>query len=350
MLVYLNQSSNEETIENGNNIKSINEKMNQNHNQNNYENYIKQSIIKLEQLANEQLTNEQTNNNTQINWFDFYENYNENKRLSKVIRKSFEQEFKNQQIETNNNNNNNKINKLNSIKIEFEVKSSQSSFDNQEFETNLSKTIIDENKNNNSSIDIKNPNLNFDLNKLTQMKRQPPANWIKVWNGILEMRKKIDAPVDSCGCSKLPQQTLSPSTYKFQILVSLMLSSQTKDPVTAAAVQRLQQYSNGLTIDSLLDLPENKIAELIKPVSFYKRKATYLKNTAKIIKEKFAGDPPEELDEVMKFPGVGPKMSYLYLQEACNKVLGIGVDVHVHRISNRLGWVKSNTPEETRKV
>ena len=87
---------------------------------------------------------------------------------------------------------------------------------------------------------------------------------------------------------------------------------------------------------------------MIKPVGFYRRKATYIKKTTQILLDEYDGDIPDTIEKLVKLPGVGPKMGYLILKVAWNKVDGIGVDVHVHRISNRLQWVNTKTPEETR--
>jgi endonuclease-3 len=70
---------------------------------------------------------------------------------------------------------------------------------------------------------------------------------------------------------------------------------------------------------------------------------------AQILKDQYEGDPPEDYDNIIKLPGIGPKMAYLYLQCCCGKVEGIAVDTHVHRICNRLNWVSTKNPEETRK-
>ena len=82
-----------------------------------------------------------------------------------------------------------------------------------------------------------------------------------------------------------------------------------------------------------------------------KRKAQYLKKTAQILKDKYGGDIPNSVKELCDLPGVGPKMAYLTMTAAWNKCVGIGVDTHVHRISNRLGWTRRTTkePEQTRK-
>jgi len=80
------------------------------------------------------------------------------------------------------------------------------------------------------------------------------------------------------------------------------------------------------------------------------KKADYIKDSTKICAEKYNGDIPPTVEELVKLPGVGPKMAHITMNVAWGQVTGIGVDTHVHRISNRLGWVKKPTkvPEETR--
>mmetsp|Transcript_31607 Transcript_31607/g.55578 ORF Transcript_31607/g.55578 Transcript_31607/m.55578 type:complete len:235 (-) Transcript_31607:195-899(-) len=75
-----------------------------------------------------------------------------------------------------------------------------------------------------------------------------------------------------------------------------------------------------------------------------------MKQTAEILRRDYAGDIPKTVQEMCKLPGVGPKMAYLCMQSAWGENAGIGVDVHVHRIVNRLGWVKTKEPEQTRKA
>jgi len=84
-------------------------------------------------------------------------------------------------------------------------------------------------------------------------------------------------------------------------------------------------------------------------VGFHRKKTIYLKNTAKILHDKYNGDIPSTLEEIEALPGVGPKMARLVMQIAWKKSVGIAVDVHVHRICNRLKWVqKTKRPEQTR--
>ena len=145
-----------------------------------------------------------------------------------------------------------------------------------------------------------------------------------------------------------------------------MLSSQTKDQVTAAAITRLkQELPGGLTLSSLLAVTPKDIDEMICKVGFHNRKSMYIKETAEILRDSYSADIPDTVEGLLGLPGVGPKMAYLCLSAAWSKVEGIGVDVHVmtalftkdvakafqvHRITNLLGWNKSATPEETRHM
>ncbi|XP_059300206.1 endonuclease III homolog 1, chloroplastic-like isoform X1 [Lycium ferocissimum] len=183
---------------------------------------------------------------------------------------------------------------------------------------------------------------------------RPPSNWEKVLEGIRKMRSSEDAPVDSMGCEKAGS-SLPPKERRFAVLVSSLLSSQTKDQVNHGAIQRLLQ--NGLLAADTIDTAnEETIKSLIYPVGFYTRKANNLKKVAKICLSKYDGDIPSTLEELLLLPGIGPKMAHLVMNVAWDNVQGICVDTHVHRISNRLGWVsrpgtkqKTRTPEETRE-
>lgn len=185
-----------------------------------------------------------------------------------------------------------------------------------------------------------------------KLPRQPcpePKGWRQAYGHIETMRKLKNAPVDTMGCAELGDKLASPLDFRFQTLVALMLSSQTKDEVTAGAVQRLrQELPGGLSIQSVLDASEEALAAILHPVGFYKRKAAYLRGTARALLERHAGDVPQTAQELCKLPGVGPKMSYLTLEAAWGLCDGIGVDLHVHRICNRLHWIDTKTPEQTR--
>ncbi|KAN0004348.1 hypothetical protein ACTFIZ_010513 [Dictyostelium cf. discoideum] len=172
-------------------------------------------------------------------------------------------------------------------------------------------------------------------------------HWKEVWDKIKIMRSENVAPVDTLGAESFNQEHIEPIEKRFHILVGCLLSSQTKDAITHAAVTRLKEY--GLTVDRILIIETTKLETLLYPVGFYKRKAIYLKKIAEILKNKYNGDIPPTFKEIEQLPGIGPKMTNLIVQIAWGRVEGIAVDVHMHRISNRLGWVKTKTPEETMK-
>ena len=181
-----------------------------------------------------------------------------------------------------------------------------------------------------------------------------PPNWEIVYNNILEMRKDLTAPVDTMGCEKAHDPNADPKVQRFQCLVSLMLSSQTKDEVNFAAMTRLKE--NGLTVENLIDTDDDTLGKLIYPVGFWKSKVKYLKKTAVLLKEKYNDDIPDNVKDLCSLPGVGPKMAHICMNVAWKQPMGIGVDTHVHRITNRLKWVNgiksgpTKTPEETRKA
>jgi endonuclease-3 len=97
-------------------------------------------------------------------------------------------------------------------------------------------------------------------------------------------------------------------------------------------------------------LTVKQIEKLIYPVSFYRQKAKHVKETCRILLEKFGGVVPETMEELLTLPGVGRKTANLVLILAFKSRRNICVDTHVHRISNRLGWVKTNTPDETEQA
>ena len=134
----------------------------------------------------------------------------------------------------------------------------------------------------------------------------------------------------------------------FQVLIATMLSAQTKDAVTAAASARL--FAVARTPRSMARLPEPRIEELIYPVSFYRTKAIHVRETCRQMMQRFGGRVPSTMEELLTLPGVGRKTANLVLILAHASRKNICVDTHVHRISNRLGWVTTRTPDETERA
>eukprot|EP01059_Diplonema_ambulator_P003177 TRINITY_DN1282_c0_g1_i1.p1 TRINITY_DN1282_c0_g1~~TRINITY_DN1282_c0_g1_i1.p1 ORF type:complete len:276 (+),score=96.38 TRINITY_DN1282_c0_g1_i1:37-828(+) len=177
-------------------------------------------------------------------------------------------------------------------------------------------------------------------------KAEEPKDWLKLYKVIERMRRDIEAPVDTMGCHMLADKQAPPEVFRYQQLIALMLSSQTNDAVTSAAMGRLRKH--GLDPKNIEATSEEDLKDLIYGVGFYNNKAKYIKKTTDILLAKYDGDTPHTIEEVLKLPGVGPKMGYLFMQVGLGETLGIGVDVHVHRLCNRFKWVKTNTPEQTR--
>ncbi|XP_021563537.1 endonuclease III-like protein 1 isoform X2 [Carlito syrichta] len=176
-----------------------------------------------------------------------------------------------------------------------------------------------------------------------------PQDWQQQLANIRTMRSRKDAPVDQLGAEHCYDPSASPKQVRrYQVLLSLMLSSQTKDQVTAGAMQRLR--ARGLTVDNILQTDDSMLGQLIYPVGFWRNKVKYIKQTSAILQQRYGGDIPASVAELVALPGVGPKMAHLAMAVAWGTVSGIAVDTHVHRIANRLGWTRRATksPEETR--
>jgi len=130
----------------------------------------------------------------------------------------------------------------------------------------------------------------------------------------------------------------------FKVLVATILSARTLDGTTTAASLRLFEQAKNLR--ELGGLTEKEIENLIFPVGFYRMKAKYLKQLPGVLEKEFNGEIPQDVDELTKLPGVGRKTANLVVAVAFKKP-AVCVDIHVHRIFNRLGYIKTKTPLET---
>jgi len=133
----------------------------------------------------------------------------------------------------------------------------------------------------------------------------------------------------------------------YKILVATILSARTKDEVTAAAAARL--FEKAADLQALAGLAESKIAKLIYPVGFFNNKAGFLAKLPIALNSKFGGKIPDDVDSLVKLPGVGRKTANLVVAVAYQKP-AICVDTHVHRIMNIWGYVNTKTPFETEMV
>lgn len=134
----------------------------------------------------------------------------------------------------------------------------------------------------------------------------------------------------------------------FQILIATMLSARTQDPTTHAASTRL--FKAARTPRAMAKLSLREIERLIYPVSFYRNKAEYVKGICQMLVGRFGGKVPRTMEELLMLPGVGRKTANLVLILGFKSGQHICVDTHVHRISNRLGWVSTKQPEETEQA
>lgn len=134
----------------------------------------------------------------------------------------------------------------------------------------------------------------------------------------------------------------------FQILISTLLSARTQDATTLAASTRL--FAKASTPQAIAALRVKQIEKLIYPVGFYRNKAVFVRDAARMIISKFGGRVPSTLEEMITLPGVGRKTANLVMILAFKSTENICVDIHVHRIANRLGWVRTRTPEETEQA
>lgn len=130
----------------------------------------------------------------------------------------------------------------------------------------------------------------------------------------------------------------------FTVLISCLLSLRTQDRTTNAASERL--FAIASTPEAMLATPVRVIQKAIYPVSFYRVKSRTIHAICRALFERFGGEVPSTLDDLLTLPGVGRKTANIVVTLAFRKP-GIAVDTHVHRISNRLGYVRTKTPDDT---
>jgi endonuclease III len=143
-------------------------------------------------------------------------------------------------------------------------------------------------------------------------------------------------------------EKIANARHAFHVLIGTLLSARTQDATTAAASERL--FRRAPTPRRMAALEVAEIERLIYPVSFYRNKAVHVQETCRLLLERFHGKVPGTMEELLTLPGVGRKTANLVLILAFSSRENICVDTHVHRISNRLGWVRTRTPEQTEQA
>jgi endonuclease-3 len=149
------------------------------------------------------------------------------------------------------------------------------------------------------------------------------------------------APYPKAAMFELAEQGYS---SPFEQLIACLLSVRTRDEVSVKAAPRL--FAVARTPDALADLPEDRILAEIRDVTFSERKAGQIREIARRVRDEFDGELPCDADVLQSFDGIGPKCANLTLGVACG-VPVISVDIHVHRVTNRWGYVQASTPERT---
>jgi len=133
----------------------------------------------------------------------------------------------------------------------------------------------------------------------------------------------------------------------FKILISCLLSLRARDENTEKVVKRLFKHVKGP--EDIVKMPTKRLERLIYESGFYKRKARILKHVARVILEEYGGKVPASKEELLKIRGIGPKTANIVLAFAFKKD-ALPIDTHCHRIPNRLGWIRTKTPEQTEKA
>jgi endonuclease III len=136
--------------------------------------------------------------------------------------------------------------------------------------------------------------------------------------------------------------------HPFRVLIGTLLSARTQDATTHAASVRLFRAAS--TARTMRALPIKRIEQLIYPVSFYRQKARHVKDTCAILVDRYRGRVPSTMEDLLTLPGVGRKTANLVLILSFGSDKNICVDTHVHRISNRFGWARTHTPEDTERA
>ncbi|KAK7197012.1 HhH-GPD superfamily base excision DNA repair protein [Novymonas esmeraldas] len=179
---------------------------------------------------------------------------------------------------------------------------------------------------------------------------RPPQDWRVVHQRLEAYRRSLrDLPPD-VALARSRHLSVDNETRRFHCLVRLMLSSMTHGSASTAAVTQLMDHE--LTPSSVQRMGEAGLKKHISCVNFHHRKAAHISQVADILLREYGGKVPREYNQLLALPGVGPKVANLFFLVADDRVVGIGVDTHVHRVSQRLGWVPKTvkSPEDTRKA
>ena len=167
-------------------------------------------------------------------------------------------------------------------------------------------------------------------------------------NRVGDVMRTLARAIDGLELPAIEKISEAQQEDPFQVLIGTLLSARTQDATTLAASMRL--FTVAPTAEAMVKIPVKRIERLIYPVSFYRHKARHVKATCRMVLDRFGGRVPGTMDELLLLPGVGRKTANLVLILSFRSRRNICVDTHVHRISNRLGWVRTRTPDETEEA
>lgn len=176
---------------------------------------------------------------------------------------------------------------------------------------------------------------------VTLVRKPPPRKVERIMRALARAITGLELPA----VEKISEEQ---AEDPFHILIATILSARTQDRTTHAASTRL--FKAARTPRTLAKLPVKEIERLIYPVSFYRYKARYVKACCEMLVTRFGGKVPSTMEELVMLPGVGRKTANLVLILGFRSLQNICVDTHVHRISNRLGWVETKLPDETEQA
>lgn len=166
-------------------------------------------------------------------------------------------------------------------------------------------------------------------------------------NNIHAVMRLLKAEMAQIGLPPVSAMAEEDVVDPFRILISTIISARTKDEVTGPASERLFALAD--SPETMQRLPEEEIEKAIFPAGFYRTKAKAIRRAARELVERFGSRVPDTIEELLTLPGVGRKTANLVVTLAHNRA-GICVDTHVHRITNRWGYVKTKTPLETERA
>ena len=169
-------------------------------------------------------------------------------------------------------------------------------------------------------------------------------DWTGIFKALGSWRTTILKETEDAAVGAIAAEHPGETSKPWAVLVSTILSLRTKDEVTKTTSRRLLEKAP--SPGHLLALGVKEVSRLAYPAGFYKTKAANLVSIAEILIKEHDGKVPQDMEALLKLPGVGRKTANLVITEAFDKY-GICVDIHVHRICNRAGWIETKTPEAT---